>query len=58
MKLYRVGYSVLIVQEGRTALALASWEGHLSVAQVLVARGIDPNIQDQVGPTLSGLYVL
>ena len=57
MKLYRVSYSVLIVQEGRTALALASWEGHLSVVQVLVARGIDPNIQDQVGPSSSGTFL-
>ena len=40
--------SFFMLQEGRTALALASWEGHLSVVQVLVSKGADPNIQDEV----------
>lgn len=36
------------LQEGRTALALASWDGHMSVVQVLVAKGADVNVQDEV----------
>ena len=39
---------IFMLQEGRTALALASWEGHLSVVQVLVSKEADPNIQDEV----------
>lgn len=36
------------MQEGRTALTLASWEGHISVVKVLVAKEADANIQDEV----------
>ena len=39
---------LFLLQEGRTALALASWDGCMTVVQVLVAKGADVNVQDEV----------
>ena len=36
------------MQEGWTALSIASWKGHAEIVQVLVQAGIQINIQGQV----------
>ena len=38
----------ITIQEGRTALALASWKGHKQTVDVLLKAGAKPDIQDQV----------
>ena len=45
------------MQEGWTALSLASWKGHAEIVQILVQAGIQINIQGQVYgiPTLTKL---
>ncbi len=41
--------SSLSLQDGRTALMLASGSGHREIAQLLVDRGADVNTQEKVG---------
>ena len=36
------------MQEGWTALSVASWKGHAEIVQILVQAGIQINIQGQV----------
>ena len=36
-------------QEGRTALSLASYEGHSDTVRILVQRGANTDVQDEVG---------
>ena len=36
-------------QEGRTALSLASWLGQSDTVRILVQRGANTDVQDQVG---------
>ena len=36
------------MQEGWTALSIASWKGHAEIVQILVQAGIQINIQGQV----------
>ena len=42
-------YFVLPSQEGRTALSLASYEGCSDTVRILVQRGANTDVQDQVG---------
>ena len=42
-------------QEGRTALMIASWRGHLEIAIELLKAGADSGTQDQV---CTGIVVL
>ena len=37
-----------LLQEGRTAVALASWEGHTDIVRILLQAGVKPDVQDQV----------
>ena len=39
---------MLIIQNGRTALAQAAYEGHEQVMDVLLKAGANPDIQDHV----------
>ena len=36
------------MQEGRTALCLASWRGHVDIVRLLIKGGADASICDQV----------
>ena len=40
--------SLFYIQDGTTALFIASQEGHTSVADVLLRHGADPNLADHV----------
>ena len=40
---------IFYFQEGRTALSLASYEGHSDTVRILVQRGATTDVQDQVG---------
>ena len=40
--------SIIVIQEGRTALMQASKYGHLPVVQYLVQQGADINTQENV----------
>ena len=42
------GSAILCIQEGKTALAWASWKGHKQTVDVLLSAGAKPDIQDQV----------
>ena len=48
-------YNVIILlilfpsQEGRTALSLASYEGHSDTVRILAQRGANTDVQDEVG---------
>lgn len=39
---------VYSIQEGRTALCLASWRGHADIVRLLIKGGADVNICAQV----------
>ena len=49
-------FDLFQLQDGRTALALATWNGHFGVVKELVAKGANPNIQDPVCLMLYTLY--
>ena len=44
----RVTPYIVSLQEGRTAISLASYQGHSDTVRILVQRGADTDVQDQV----------
>ena len=48
-------YRVLVLQDGRTALMLASWRGDLNVVMELLAGGAKVDTQDQVCISRTGV---
>ena len=46
--------AILCIQEGKTALAWASWKGHKQTVDVLLSAGAKPDIQDQVSWCVHG----
>ena len=43
-----LSFFLLLPQDGRTALTLASWKEYVNVVEKLLAAGADPNHQDEV----------
>ena len=50
--------SIIVIQDGRTALMFASDNGHLPVVEYLVQQGADINVQDKVRNSMSSMYYL
>ena len=42
-------FILFLLQEGRTALSLASYKGHSDTVRILVQRGANTDVQDEVG---------
>ena len=49
----------LSLQEGRTALSLASWKGHTEIVGILIQRGASMDTQDEVTlHTITYMYMV
>ena len=57
-EMYNVMYTCSTTQDQKTALHYASEEGHHETVQLLLEKGADPNVQDEVRVLLkSSLYL-